>query len=213
MTSAQLTSMRICITFTSFTFVCSSSVYNSAFCVHCSTFCVGPTCSYSMQATNFYLEVGSKFTMKLKRVSCVFICNLPPARWSRVRYFITEPPSVDHRHWIIIKILFTVCGLTSVHLHIMLYTATDAMFLVICPLDKLCSHCLPVRSLSPNSKHWLTTSFLRRKVPESDARSVACLMTVLYSTLPKTTLCCRRKKRCFATDARADKSVAAQRVW
>ena len=72
--------------------------------------------------------------------------------------------------------------------------------------DKEC----PFSGVTKSGRVW-------RKVPESDARSVACLMTTTHtvpcSTLPKTTLCYRREKQCgFATEARADKSVAAQRV-
>ena len=57
----------------------------------------------------------------------------------------------------------------------------------ILPLEegagKRCSECAswaePQATALSNSKHWFTTSFLWRKVPESDARSVQLCDTVL----------------------------------
>ena len=50
---------------------------------------------------------------------------------------------------------------------------------------------LPSSLGGPNSKHWFTTSFLWRKVPESDARSVALALSLSSSSCQSFTECWR----------------------
>ena len=56
------------------------------------------------------------------------------------------------------------------------YKPKTKEFLLKCPLDFYIAVSLEAR-FDPNSKHWLTTSFLWRKVPESDVRSVGSIVS------------------------------------
>ena len=48
-------------------------------------------------------------------------------------------------------------------------------------------------AIEPNSKHWFTTSFLWRKVPESDARSVISTRTFRRALTASVDSCAERK--------------------